>query len=105
MAKLCVFSPSDSPSSDVQIKNFSLRGEVKITTETDEIEAATGTFAGPTVARIRVENGDGKYAMFFITLGVNKHGQPVVEVSTERNVRGERKSVRREVTGVCDRGL
>jgi len=47
-----------------------------------EIEEKTGMTSGCSVADVDVENADGTYSRFFLSVRINKRGQPVFEVAT-----------------------
>ena len=75
----------------IEIKTASDAAEIQITAE--DAERMSGGGGGPTVAEIDVIHGD-KYSRFFISIGINKRGQAVCEVSTNTaNLNSTRKTV------------
>ncbi len=69
-----------------------------ITMTREEIEQKTGLGGGPEVVRLDVEGADGLWAVFWLSVKINKQGRPVAVLSTEPS---EGKTVRKEVTGTC----
>jgi len=61
-----------------------------------EIEERTGMTSGCHVADVDVENADGTYSRFFLSVRINKRGQPVLEVATNR---ASDQTVSKSVTG------
>jgi hypothetical protein len=56
--------------------------DVILTATAAEIEEKTGMTSGCHVADVDVENADGSCSRFFLSLRINKRGQPVLEVAT-----------------------
>jgi len=56
--------------------------DVILTTTSAEIEEKTGMTSGCHVADVDVEDADGLYSRFFLSVRINKRGQPVLEVAT-----------------------
>ena len=55
-----------------------------LTLDRDEVEQKTGMTSGCNVADVDVDNRDGTYARFYLSVRINKRGQPVFEVATSR---------------------
>lgn len=57
---------------------------LQLTLTTAEIEEKTSMSSGCHVADVDVENADGTYSRFFLSVRINKRDQPTFEVATNR---------------------
>lgn len=71
-----------------------------ITMTREEVEQKSGLGGGPEVVKLEVEGTDGLRAVFWLSVKINKQGRPVATISTEPT---EGKTVRKEVTGTCNK--
>jgi hypothetical protein len=70
--------------------------DLRITLIPSEIESGAGFGTGYPVAEVDVDNCDGTYTRFFLTVKMNKRDQPVFEVASASAVD---KVVSKRVTG------
>ena len=71
--------------------------DLVLTLTAAEIEEKTGMSTGCHVADVDVENADGTHSRFFLSVRINKRGQPVCEVATSH---ASDKTVSKSVVGV-----
>lgn len=84
--------------STTKVSNLTLSPVIVMTRE--EIEQKSGLGGGPEVLKLEVEEADGSRGVFWLSVRINKQGRPVATISTEPS---EGKTVRKEVTGTCNK--
>lgn len=96
MAKLRVFpSPFVSVSKNSLVIDQDLRNEPTLEIDLKEVSLRPTT----ELLRIKTVADDGTYTYFWISIGLNKKGYPLVEVANER----DGYTTRKKVLGKCER--